>query len=122
MIQEALYTDSHDQSLWFYHQYLMCTFDLALAGQSMAPRLLPEERSQYIESEMEKLIGMLEGDDGSKWIYQSLIQLMLLFKKCTGRLAPQAESMGDWMASLKRLDPVRKGRWEDLESGLGLNF
>jgi len=99
----------------------MCTFDPGLTSQSMAPRLSPEERLQYIESETGKLIEMLEDDDGSKWIYQSLIQLMLLFRKCTGRLPPQAESMGDWMASLRRLDSVRKGRWEELENGLGLN-
>jgi len=119
LIQEALYTDSHDQSLWFYHQYLMCTFDPALTRQSIVPGLSPEERLQYIEWETEKLIEMLEDDDGSKWIYQSLIQLMLLFQKCAGWLPPQAESMRDWMASLRRLDPVRSGRWEDLENGLG---
>ncbi|MCJ1250658.1 Rab geranylgeranyltransferase [Trapelia coarctata] len=121
MIQEALYTDSHDQSLWFYHQYLMCTFDPALASQSMAPNLTPKERLEYIESEMEKLIEMLEDDDESKWIYQSLIQLTMLFKRCAGRLPTQVGSLLEWMASLRKLDPLRRGRWEDLEKGFGLD-
>jgi len=87
----------------------------------MAPTLTPEERLQYIESEMEKLIEMLEDDDGSKWIYQSLIQLTMLFKKCASRLPTQAESLPQWMVSLRRLDPLRRGRWKDLAGELGLD-
>ena len=87
----------------------------------MAPNLTPEEKLKYIECEMEKLTEMLEDDDGSKWIYQSLIQLIMLFKKCAGRLPRQAESLPEWMASLRRLDPLRRERWDDLERGLGLD-
>jgi len=36
LIHSALF-DPYNQSLWFYHQNLMCTFDLDVAKRSMAP-------------------------------------------------------------------------------------
>ena len=98
----------------------MCTFDPALASQSMAPNLTAEERLQYVEAEIEKLTEMLEDDDGSKWIYQSLLQLTMLYKSCVGHLPALAQGMGGWMASLRRLDPLRTGRWQDLEKGMNI--
>lgn len=120
-IQEGLYTDSHDQSLWFYHQSLMCTFDLTFADRSMAPNLQALERSSYVESEMEKLIEMLEDDQDCKWIYQALIHLSILYRDITGSWAAQSESIQMWMSTLKRLDPLRQGRWADLERRISTN-
>lgn len=118
LIQEGLYTDSQDQSLWFYHQYLMCTFDPSLAAQSVAPSLSPDERLTYIQSEMSKLVEMLEGDEDSKWTYQALVQLAMLFHESASRLPPEAKSIKKWIASLKKLDPMREGRWIDLEESI----
>jgi geranylgeranyl transferase type-2 subunit alpha len=43
LIHSAL-LDPYDQSLWFYHQNLMCTFDLDVAKRSMAPNLGKADR------------------------------------------------------------------------------
>ena len=120
-IQEGLYTDSKDQSLWFYHQTLMCNFDSTLAKQSMTPNLSQDERLTYIKVEMDKIIEMLEDDEDSKWMYSSLISLALLYRRTAGHWPTQAEGMDVWMASLKRLDPLRSGRWTDLEKCIEIN-
>ena len=64
---------------------------------------------------MEKLIEMLEDDEDSKWMYSSLISLAMVYRRTAGQWPTQAEDMDVWMASLKRLDPLRSGRWIDLE-------
>ncbi|MCJ1384021.1 Rab geranylgeranyltransferase [Xylographa soralifera] len=115
LIQEGLYTDSRDQSLWFYHQSLMCTFDPALPSRSMAPNLSQYDRLAYIKSETDKLLEMLEDDRDCKWIYQALIQLAMLYKSTSGSWPVLPENIGTWVASLQTLDPLRHRRWADLE-------
>ncbi|MCJ1400861.1 Rab geranylgeranyltransferase [Xylographa trunciseda] len=118
LIQEGLYTDSRDQSLWFYHQSLMCTFDPVLASHSMAPNLSKDDRLVYIKSETDKLLEMLEDDRDCKWIYQALIQLVILDKSISGSWPILPEIMATWVASLQALDPLRQGRWVDLEQSI----
>ena len=115
LIQEGLYTDSRDQSLWFYHQNLMCTFDPAFASRSIVPNLSQHDRLTYMRSETDKLLEMLEDDRDCKWIYQALIQLALLYKSSSGSWPVLPESIGAWVASLQALDPLRHGRWADLQ-------
>ncbi|MCJ1283491.1 Rab geranylgeranyltransferase [Xylographa opegraphella] len=114
LIQEGLYTDSRDQSLWFYHQNLMCTFDPAFASRGMAPNLSQYERLTYIKSETDKLLEMLEDDRDCKWIYQALLQLAMLHKSTSGSWPVLFESLCAWVVSLQALDPLRHGRWADL--------
>ena len=115
LIQEGLYTDSRDQSLWFYHQSLMCTFDPIFASRSMTPNLSQYDRLAYIRSETDKLLEMLEDDRDCKWIYQALIQLAMLYKSTSGSWPVLPERIGTWVTSLQALDPLRHGRWADLE-------
>jgi len=119
LIQEGLYTDSGDQSLWFYHQSLMCTFDPAFASRSMAPNLSQNDRLVYIKSEMDKLLEMLEDDKTCKWIYQALVQLAMMYKSISGSSPVLPKMVGAWVASLQALDPLRQGRWVDLEQRIG---
>lgn len=118
LIHRAFF-DPYDQSLWFYHQNLMCTFDPTLASQTMAPNLTNPERLDYIRKEIEKIKDMLDGDDDCKWIYQSLIGCTLLASKIEGAISTEAKTnVSGWLSRLQELDPLRKGRWLDLESSL----
>ncbi|MCJ1392485.1 Rab geranylgeranyltransferase [Xylographa bjoerkii] len=119
LIQEGLYTDSRDQSLWFYHQSLMCSFDPTFASCSIVPNLSEYDRLAYIKSETDKLVEMLEDDDDCKWIYQALIQLAMLYKSTSGSWPVLPETIGTWVASLQALDPLRHGRWMDLGRRIG---
>ena len=124
LVERALYTGDNDQSPWFYHQYLMCTFDEHCASRSMAPDLSREERLQYVQDEIEKVMDMLDGAEDNKWIYLSLIQMVILYKNISERWPEQAKFAKEWVGRLRELDPLRSGRWQDLgkqlETGMQL--
>ena len=118
LIHKALF-DPYDQSLWFYHQNLMCTFDPEQAARSMAPRLSNEQRIEYIVSEREYIEEVLEDAQDCKWAYQALIETMLLEARLRNGL-PEVDrkKVLKWLEKLKTLDPLRKGRWTDMEQSV----
>lgn len=115
---KAFYTDERDQSLWFYHQYLICAFSPTLAPQTMTPNLSPDTRIQYIEAEIEKLADMLDGAENPKWIFLALLQLSLVYKRVRNTWPAQAQARGEWLEWLRAKDPLRSGRWRDLAKEL----
>lgn len=118
LIHQAL-IDPYDQSLWFYHQNLMCTFDPALSVQAIAPNLTDSERLDYIRREKEAIEDMLDGAEGCKWIYQGLIDCTLLQTKIERSLSRNAkQDVTRWLHELIKLDPNRRGRWLDFEKSL----
>lgn len=117
-IHEALF-DPFDQSLWFYHQNLMSTFDADLASQSFAPDLTNEQRLVYIQAEQDFIEDLVEDAEDSKWVYQALIECAVLKSKLQRELSSEAKSrIQEWLDKLKQLDPLRKGRWVDTEQKL----
>ena len=118
LIQRALYADSNDQSLWFYHQYLISTFDPKYVNVSIAPHLSLDQRLEYISLEHEKVLEMLDGAEDCKWIYQSLIQISVLYKSLGNEWPAAGKQIKNWIRELKQLDPLRKGRWHDIEKSL----
>lgn len=115
LIQRALWAGSEDQSLWFYHQHLMCTFDPEYAPRSMAPALTTEERSKYLLQEIERILEMLDGAEDCKYIYQSLIYLSMLYKDLNGFWPEKSSDVGKWIKELGKVDPLRAGRWADFK-------
>lgn len=118
LIQRGLYAGDNDQSLWFYHQVLMCTFDPRYASQSLAPNLSNIERVEYLSKEIEKVIEMLDGAEDCKWIYQELINMTLLKKRLGGTGSEQDADVGTWLGELEKLDPLRARRWKDMRRDL----
>lgn len=111
--------DPYDQSLWFYHQNLMCSFDPATAAQTMAPHLTNAERLDYIRQEIEIIQEMLDGAEDCKYIYQALIECTLLASKVEGAMSSaDRQNVLSWLSELQGLDPLRKGRWLDLRRTL----
>ncbi len=119
LIKRALYTDPYDQSLWFYHGYLMCTFDPRLAQETMAPNLTNDGRLTYVIKELETMQDLLEGAEDCKWIYQALLQYTTLEYTLKGEsLTAAKKNLAEWLRELRKLDPLRKGRWDDLSRTL----
>ncbi|KAL9132091.1 MAG: hypothetical protein Q9217_000127 [Psora testacea] len=118
LIQRALWAGDQDQSLWFYHQYLMCTFDPRFSSQSITPHLSTGDRIRYVSAEIDKVRDMLEGAEDCKYIYQALIDLGTLYKDLSGAWPAQADQLREWLAVLRKLDPLREGRWKDLSAKL----
>ncbi|KAK7897266.1 Rab geranylgeranyltransferase [Exophiala xenobiotica] len=115
LIHQALF-DPFDQSLWFYHQNLMCTFDPEQAARSMAPNLNTEERLKYISVEREYIEEVLEDSEDCQWAYKSLIQCALLEAKLKkGLTEGEKQKILGWLNELKSRDPLRMGRWVDME-------
>jgi len=96
-----------DQSLWYYHQYLV----LHLTEH------VGRERAAYITQEIDYIKGLLEMDDDIKWIYEVLLEYALTLPRLESR-QPTPDELRDltaWLGKLKELDPMRSGRWKDLE-------
>lgn len=122
LITRALYTDEKDQSLWFYHQYLMSTLDPSNA--QAAPILDPctnKERVEYLGQEIESIKELLDGVEYPKYIYQALLEYSRRYLEVEGgNKAVTTMEMREWLEELKKIDPLRGGRWTDLEAKMKL--
>ena len=122
LVRRALWADAEDQSLWFYHQTLICAFSAEerYTSQSITPELSVEERLQYLSKEVENLVEMLDGAEDCKWIYQRLIEMCIMHWDQAGSWIEGVEKTKvlQWVEELKKLDPLRLGRWKDLEISL----
>lgn len=117
LIQRALWADpdSKDQSLWFYHQYLIGNFELVSNVNAFVPDLSIHNKVEYVKAQLEDLQEMLDGAETCKWIYQRLLDLSLMGKNLQGQWPIDSSLLESWIGNITKLDPLRKGRWEDLE-------
>ncbi|KAH7320302.1 hypothetical protein B0I35DRAFT_431157 [Stachybotrys elegans] len=121
-IRNALNVDPTDQSLWFYHQYLMLNLIEQPEKMAIAPELSVAERESYLLREIEEIVDLLDDYQDTKWIYEALVEYTVALGKIHSR-DPNAEELNkvaSWLQSLRALDPKRNGRWSDLETQLGL--
>lgn len=90
----------------------------------MAPNLTKEERLAYADKEIEEISDLLEDYDDVKWIYEALLEYSITldaFRTACGDAASEVSSQDEfvgWLSKLKQLDPLRRGRWHDVEQGL----
>lgn len=106
-VNQAMYTLPSDQSAWLYHRWLI--------AQTKDTNVLTREISLIRD--------LLEEEPDSKWCLESLVQYTLLLHK----LAP-SESEFDaehtkkavypLLAKIEKIDPMRKGRYEDVRKGV----
>lgn len=122
LICTAINTDPFDQSIWYYHQYLMSALSPTCPKQSMiALDLTNNDRQKYYAHEMEYIQEILEDETDCKWIYEGLLRLAVSYLQVEGGTkAFTTMDMRSWLEQLKRLDPLRNGRWEDLGRNLGI--
>lgn len=117
-VEDALYIDPPESSLWHYHQYLMT--ELVDEEHSCYGTFSRDEREGYLLARRKVLDEMLQdyGDD-CKWIYQALIDVALKSRRVDkdSTICTQAE-LSPWLDRLQAIDPLRQGRWDDLRSRL----
>ena len=121
-IQAAINTDPFDQSIWFYHQFLMSTLSPSDAHHTIiALELTKHDQLRYYEQEMEGIRDILEDTKDCKWIYEALLQYASSYLEIGGG-NPNFTTidMQEWLSKLRELDPLRKCRWDDLERSLAL--
>jgi len=122
LICEAINTDPFDQSIWFYHQYLLSILSPSCPPDALVVQDLSNgERQKYYEHEMEYIRDILEDEADCKWIYEALLGLAEAYLEVdAGTGSFTTKDMRSWLDELKRLDPLRRGRWNDLERRLNL--
>ncbi|KAF1836002.1 geranylgeranyl transferase type 2 subunit alpha [Decorospora gaudefroyi] len=122
LICEAINTDPFDQSIWFYHQYLLSILSPSCPPHQLVVQDLTNgERQGYYEHEMQYIREILEDEADCKWIYEALLGLAEAHMEVdAGTGSFTTKDMRAWLDELKRLDPLRRGRWEDLERRLSL--
>ncbi|KAL8380960.1 hypothetical protein RB595_005316 [Gaeumannomyces hyphopodioides] len=123
LIRDALNVGPEDQSLWYYHQFLMLNVFNTLGSESMAPNLSMAERVTYVNREMDDIKDLLEDYDDIKWLYEALVEYTVALSKVESRklTGEELDQLREWLGKLDELDPMRRGRWADArkEHGLG---
>ncbi|OCL08610.1 protein prenylyltransferase [Glonium stellatum] len=116
-IQAAINTDPFDQSIWFYHQFLMSTLSPSdTRHAAIALDFTRQDQLRYYEQEILGIKDILEDTRDCKWIYEALLQYALSYFKIGGNTQNfTTTDMQEWLSNLRELDPLRKGRWDDLE-------
>ncbi|KAB8301020.1 hypothetical protein EYC80_002943 [Monilinia laxa] len=125
LITKAMWNDAYpyDQSVWFYHQFLMSTLTESVDHAIMTPNFSLEDRIEYIKQQLVNLRDFLDGGEDCKWVYDALFEYTLAVCKMEERL-PERDELQDcsaWLSELRKLDPMRVGRWDGLEISLRSN-
>lgn len=122
LIHGAVNVGPEDQSLWYYHQFLLLNLTSRDPSTSMVPRLGTQDRVSYIQTEIDEIKDLLEDYADIKWIYEALMGCTLSVAEVEGRGLSEGErgEMRGWLGRLRELDPMRKGRWDDEEKRYGL--
>ncbi len=114
-----MYTDQfpYDQSVWFYHQYLMTNLTDVARPATIVPHLPADERIRCITQRLDSIEEFLDGGEDCKWAYIASIDATMAICQLQKRQPDQREGerLRRWMAEIRKLDPLRAGRWADLE-------
>ena len=73
--------------------------------------------------EVESVREMLDGAEDCKYIYQALLECSRQYLRLVAGIEKAEvtrEEMKGWLEELRKLDPLREGRWKDLERTLKL--
>lgn len=123
LIREALNVGPEDQSLWYYHQFLM----LDVIDQSGQPTITSDltipDRKSYITREIVDIKDLLEDYDDCKLLYERLMDYTLELVTLEKRqlTADEKTALKSWLVKLRELDPLRTGRWNDIQQRLSLD-
>jgi geranylgeranyl transferase type-2 subunit alpha len=88
----------------------------------MTPGFTVQDRVAYLTREIDEIKELLEDYDDVKLIYEGLFEYTLYLCHLEGRKPKAGEraNLVAWLGKLKELDPMRNGRWADLEREYGL--
>ncbi|KAF3352272.1 T-complex protein 1 subunit delta [Verticillium dahliae VDG1] len=118
LVRRALDVGPEDQSCWYYHQFLVLNMTEPVGKQTIAPNLGAEDKVPILQSEIDNIKDLLEDyDDDLKLAYEALMDYTPALARLEGREETETDraELQGWLAKLRKLDPMRKGRWDDFE-------
>ncbi|RFU32299.1 hypothetical protein B7463_g4010, partial [Scytalidium lignicola] len=96
-VLEALNVGPEDQSLWYYHQFLVSQIINHGNRPTIAPALTVDERVAYMRHEIDEIKDLMEDYANIKWIYKALLEYKLTLE----RLGKHAERDGGGISGLQ---------------------
>lgn len=86
------------------------------------PGFTQADRIEYVDRQLLFLNDLLDGAEDSKWIYNALIDCTAAIWEMKGHQTPLAarQDLKTWLDELRKLDPLRSGRWAEIGITLGL--
>jgi geranylgeranyl transferase type-2 subunit alpha len=114
LVREGLNVGPEDQSLWYYHQFLVSQIVGDGNGQSITPALSVDEKVTYLKREIDEITDLSEDYGDIKWIYEALLEYDLALNRLEDK-SDGAGNLQTWLTKLRALDPMRMGRWKDVE-------
>ncbi|KAJ4424259.1 Rab geranylgeranyltransferase [Gnomoniopsis sp. IMI 355080] len=123
LIRDALNVGPEDQSLWYYHQFLMLDVIDQSGQPTITSNLSVQEKVAYINREIVDIKDLLEDYDDCKLLYERLMdytrELVTLEKRRPS--SDEESALRTWLSKLRKLDPLRNGRWNDIGKQLALD-
>ncbi|KJZ72037.1 hypothetical protein HIM_08598 [Hirsutella minnesotensis 3608] len=122
LVRGALNVGPEDQSLWYYHQFLISPLSETGSSCAITPDLPTADRKNYLLDEIAYIEEIAEDYQDIKWIYEALIECTLAIGRIEGRSLQEDErrNVAKWFRKLREMDQKRGGRWDDLEIQLCL--
>ncbi|KAI0421943.1 prenyltransferase alpha subunit repeat protein [Xylaria grammica] len=117
-VREALDVGPEDQSLWNYHSFLISHLVDHRGRQTIVPALTLPERTAYLRREVDEIKDLLEDYPNIKWIYMGLLECSLGLERLgyeVDRSSSGFHGSETWLLKVRALDPMRTGRWIDME-------
>ncbi|KAJ4024690.1 Rab geranylgeranyltransferase [Fusarium irregulare] len=120
-VREGLDVGPEDQSLWYYHRFLISQIVGDDDPQTAAP-MDPNEKAAYVRHEVDAIKDLLDDYKDVKCIYEALLEYTLTLEKLERRDRDQEDliDLQTWLTKLRVLDPMRKGRWNDIIAQIGV--
>ncbi|TQV91355.1 hypothetical protein V2A60_008997 [Cordyceps javanica] len=120
MVDNGLNVGPEDQSLWYYHQYLVLNVAEEPAQLAIVPGTAVDDRVKVISREIDFIRDLLDDYKDVKWIFEMLLEYTLLISKLRNEqlVGEQRRELEGWITSIKKLDNQRSNRWNELAEEL----
>ncbi|PUU77848.1 hypothetical protein B9Z19DRAFT_1127691 [Tuber borchii] len=138
LLKRNISTNPHDQSLWFYHYWLIYSNTITPdrdAPDAISPFMSRGTKLLMLAAEIDTLQDLLEAHAECKYILKALVEYVGLLQRV--RKDPKdpeddeedeewaeddekkkREDMRAWLARLISIDSMRKGRYQEILRGL----